>query len=70
MFVSYWMVLYGAYLCDVYCLCVGCLNVLVWFRCDLLCRGVWSVVCVVLSLCACWLYVLACFVCDRLCDVE
>ena len=30
-----------------YCLCVGCLNVLVWFSCDLLCRGVWSVGCVV-----------------------
>ena len=29
----------------------------VWFDCDLLCDGVWSVVCVGVCLCACWFHV-------------
>ena len=62
MFVSYCVVLYGVCLCDVRRLCVGCLNVFVCLKFDLLCRGALYVVCVVLCLCACWLYV-CCVLC-------
>ena len=61
-FASHCVVLSGVCLCDVSCLCVGCLNAFVCFKCDVLCRGVWYVVCVVSCLCACWFDVIVWFV--------